>query len=138
MDHLNKKLHISVTKLNTFSNEIISNFKSIEHLNDVLHASSSIPLIQDNQLRIIDGEYYVDGGFTNNFMTSDHDENTIMVSGFFKPNSKYGLHPSKVIGSWIRRFIGFVLVPTNDQIDETIELGYNDMKTYIESSIKIE
>lgn len=60
-DRLKYELYISVTNLNSGSNEI----RHEGRMFDYLIASASFPLIFKPKL--INGQYYVDGGVTNNF-----------------------------------------------------------------------
>lgn len=128
-DQINDHVFISVTELSGFRNHIISKFVSQDHLLQVVSASSSIPGIQDNCLRTIKNQYYIDGGFTNN--TPVRDSQTIIVHGVYHSDGCRGFAPSKTIGHWIRGTIGFVTVPDDQMIDEMIELGYQDMKDFM-------
>lgn len=63
-DDLHIPLYVSVTNLNSGKNEIISQGNS---LFDYVIASASIPVLFP--AHIIDNQYYVDGGASNNFPT---------------------------------------------------------------------
>ncbi|XP_065199881.1 patatin-like phospholipase domain-containing protein 2 [Planococcus citri] len=77
---LSGRLFISMTRIYDGSNYIVSEFKSNEHLIEVLLASAFVPGFSGFIPPKL-GEYrYIDGGFSNNLPILD--ENTITVSPF--------------------------------------------------------
>lgn len=74
-EQLNIPLVISATNLNTSENELFSSGKLIEKV----IASASIPVVFKPAL--INGQYYVDGGLTNNMPLKCLNENKRLVVG---------------------------------------------------------
>jgi predicted acylesterase/phospholipase RssA len=82
--HGKNKCYISISELNYGVipyNRLINQFDNYEHFTNVFKISCSIPLVIDNQLRILDGKYCVDGGFSDNIPIID--KNTIIVTCAF-------------------------------------------------------
>ncbi|OQR73806.1 hypothetical protein BIW11_01074 [Tropilaelaps mercedesae] len=75
------RLHISVTKLSTMENEVVSEFKTRQDLIQTLMASCFIPIFSGYLPPVLGGgERYIDGGFSCNLKV--YDDTTITVSPF--------------------------------------------------------
>ncbi|XP_022643638.1 patatin-like phospholipase domain-containing protein 2 [Varroa jacobsoni] len=75
------RLHISVTKMSTMENRIITQFKTRQDLIRTLMASCFIPVFSGYFAPILEGgERYIDGGFSCNLKV--YDDSTITVSPF--------------------------------------------------------
>lgn len=88
------KLVISLTNIRTKKNVLVDSYESREHLIQCLLASSHIPIYASRHPIKINGEKYMDGGFTDN-MVVFKDGRTILVSPFcgrqdISPNDKPG------------------------------------------------
>uniref|UniRef100_A0A915PCM1 PNPLA domain-containing protein n=1 Tax=Setaria digitata TaxID=48799 RepID=A0A915PCM1_9BILA len=75
------RLYISVTHQKNNVNRLISQFISRDYLIDCLLASCYIPIYSGSSPPTINGDQYIDGGFTNNLATFE-DLPTITVSPF--------------------------------------------------------
>uniref|UniRef100_A0A8R1XXP7 PNPLA domain-containing protein n=1 Tax=Onchocerca volvulus TaxID=6282 RepID=A0A8R1XXP7_ONCVO len=75
------RLYISLTDQKRNVNKLISRFTSRDYLIDSLLASCYIPLYSGSSPPLIDGDQYIDGGFTNNLPIFE-ELTTITISPF--------------------------------------------------------
>uniref|UniRef100_A0A1I7V6X9 PNPLA domain-containing protein n=2 Tax=Loa loa TaxID=7209 RepID=A0A1I7V6X9_LOALO len=75
------RLYISLTDQKRNVNKLISRFTSRDYLIDSLLASCYIPLYSGSSPPVIDGDQYIDGGFTNNLPIFE-EMPTITISPF--------------------------------------------------------
>ncbi|XP_074605906.1 patatin-like phospholipase domain-containing protein 2 [Acropora palmata] len=80
------RLHISLTRVPDFTNLIVSEFSSKDDLIEALVATSFVPLYSGIFPSIFRGEYYVDGGISDNLPQHFTEGETITVSPFSGEN----------------------------------------------------
>ncbi|XP_028404793.1 1-acylglycerol-3-phosphate O-acyltransferase Pnpla3-like [Dendronephthya gigantea] len=73
------KLHISLTRCSDWQNVVVSEFRSNDDLVDALVASAHVPIYSGVMPPMFRGEYYVDGGISNN-LPQHFDGETITVT----------------------------------------------------------
>ncbi|XP_029192136.2 patatin-like phospholipase domain-containing protein 2 isoform X2 [Acropora millepora] len=80
------RLHISLTRVPDFTNLIVSEFSSKDDLIEALVATSFVPVYSGIFPSIFRGEYYVDGGISDNLPQHFTEGETITVSPFSGEN----------------------------------------------------
>lgn len=127
------RLQISVTDVNNIVpfNKIVTKFRDLAHLEKTLRASACIPILLDSQIREIDGNLYLDGGFTNNLPALNTD--TIRVSCLNYPILQAEIHPNKYFN------VKMCFIHPGEQIIiEMMEEGYVDFVNFVAPYIEKE
>lgn len=123
-DLCNDRVFISCTRLFGVKNRVISRYHSRQDLIDAVSVSLSIPFIQDNVVRKFRGEYYIDGGFSNNVPTLD--DETLVIN--FIPSK----HKNLLLPTYKLPF--FLYIPDYDESKKIIEYGYQDFDNFLRRS----
>ncbi|CAI5444800.1 unnamed protein product [Caenorhabditis angaria] len=143
------RLYVSVTKLMKLENELISSFESREHLIDVLLASCHHPLwsngIKGPQSPVLNGENYIDGGYTKLIPTFS-DITTVTISAYASDASICPIeksifnddttcrvmnHNMKISFANLRRVKLSLLPPPKEELVKYYELGAEDAKQFL-------
>ena len=128
---IKNRIRLSVTKIPSFTNEIIDKFDNIDELKNGIICSCYSPLFFPDLTPKYRESYYIDGGFSNNHPIID--ENTIIISAFFNQdiNPEYKLP-----------IISRIYYPGNDtELNEIFNLGYknamNKNNIFIEKNLQL-
>ena len=124
IDKMNGRLHVSLTRFPFMKNIIVNQFKNKKEFYDIMRATCCVPGIFDKKPYKINNEWYVDGGLTNNSPILN--SNTLIIHG--NNQQKSFIAPSKKLETnTMMKYIGPVFVPSNEEIDQMIEIGYQDI-----------
>jgi len=113
---IENRIKLSVTRIPSFTNEIIDQFNDIDELKNAIICSCYSPLFFPNLLPKYRDSYYIDGGFSNNHPIIDN--NTIIISAFFNRD----INPLNKLP-----IISRVYYPGNEEkLNEIFNLGYKN------------
>ncbi|KAH7728958.1 Patatin-like phospholipase family protein [Aphelenchoides avenae] len=149
VQYANDRLRISVTNNKTRANRMITHYPSREYLRKCLMASCYIPMYSMGYYGVppeLDGEHYIDGGFTNN-LPMFHDVHTITISPFsgsalISPNDNYMFEWKVQLGNQlikvnmrnVQRGVEALFPPSSRVLHSYYELGFRDgMKFLIQN-----
>lgn len=139
---VNGKLHVSLTRVEDYTNEVKSQYFDREELINSLLATAFIPIFSGFTYPKIKEIKYIDGGLSNNLLMLDHD--TISITPFC---GEHDICPTDDSSSMIyinfnntivelskqnlKRFTNIVQVPEREYLMETFQAGFRDAYKFL-------
>lgn len=137
------KLHVSLTRVSDWKNEIVSEFASNKELVDAVVCSSFIPFFSGMTPPKYKGVHYIDGGFTDN-LPQHFEGTTITVSPFsgesdicpddgHKTNAQFDMRNTsvQVTAHNVYRMAKALFPPNSDVLAQMCRQGFRDTLKYL-------